>query len=134
MCSSGHFACDFHYSLFLRMLDHRGNTQIGPRLQRTSSSTSLLLDFFPKCTDNTFWIRGKAIRTDQQTLHELATSTSMLQETINQRVISLLAHDSCQPEACRHIHRQSHPHKDLPPFSSYLIGSHRLDLEVASIY
>ncbi len=134
MCSSGNFACDFHDSLFLGMLDHRGNTQIGPRLQRTSSSTSLFFDFFPKGTDNPFWIRGKAIRTDQQTLHELATGTSMLQETINERVISVLAHCSCQPEACRHIHRQSHPNNDLPPFCSYLIGLNMLALDLARFH
>lgn len=48
MSSSGNFARDFHDSLLLRMLDQRGNAQIGPRLQCTSASTRLLLDFSRK--------------------------------------------------------------------------------------
>src|SRR5581483_121339 len=134
MCASGHFACDFHTALFLRRFDHRGKAQIGPRLQRTSSSTSLLFDFFPKCTNTPFWIRGKAIRADEKTLHELATDTSVLQETINERVISVLAHRSSQPEACRYIHRQSHPNNDLPAFCTYLICLNLLALDLARFH
>jgi hypothetical protein len=66
--SSGHVARDFHDPLFLRPLDHRGNAQIGPRLQGASSTTRLLFDFFPKRSDNTLWIGGKTIRTDQPTM------------------------------------------------------------------
>jgi hypothetical protein len=55
----------------------------------------------------------------------------VLQETINERAISLLAHYSCQPEASRHIHRQSHPDDDLPALCSYLISLNMLALDLA---
>jgi hypothetical protein len=70
---------DFHPPFFLRMLDDRGNTEIGPDLQTASSSPSRPFHFFSKGTPDAVWVRMPAIGADQQTLHEMATPADLLE-------------------------------------------------------
>jgi len=134
MRSSGHVACDFHHPLCLGVLDHRGTTEIRPCLPCTSSSTCALFPVFPKRTPDPFWRGGKAIGTDKETVHVWTAGMHVLQETIHEVVISMVAHGASQPEPCRHIHCQSSPHHALSPCGSDFIGVHLLALDLACFH
>jgi hypothetical protein len=53
----------------------------------------LLLHFFSKHSNDAFWIGSKTICTDQQTLDYLATGANLLEKSIDEVMISLLALD-----------------------------------------
>ena len=80
------------------MLDDRGNAEVRPDFQTASSPTCLLFHLFTKRTHNTFGVGGKPVGTDKQGTHEVAASTNVLEETINEPAIPALRIRPQEPE------------------------------------
>jgi hypothetical protein len=117
-----HAPRDLDDPFLLRPLDDGANMQVGPDLQARSSHTRRAFDLLSERTADTAWIGAPAVRQHEQRAPCVRTSANLSKQLISQTAITRLLDNTCDPQAGRNHHRQSHPGHHLASFHPNFIG------------
>ena len=113
---------DLHDPLSVRPFDDCADVQLRPDLQTRSSHSSSPLDLLSERSTNTLEVSTPPIGQNEKRAQADSAAANLRHQGIGQPTITRALDHSCDPQARRNHHGQSHPREHLALFHPNFIG------------